>query len=65
MKVLPARYFGRATGRRRRPAPVWGAAVGQDIRRCEPCDAHTVHDVRRNGDASCTEDHTVVAGDPV
>lgn len=60
MKVLPSRYFGRATGRHRAvPAPGTGAVVGQRFVRCGRCggveSAATVHgDIVR-----CAEGHTV------
>ncbi|NUS26103.1 MAG: hypothetical protein HOV92_18030 [Streptomyces sp.] len=63
MKVLPARYFGRATGRHRAvEPPVPGAVVGQRFVRCGRCggveSAVTVHgDIVR-----CAEGHTVPAG---
>lgn len=63
MKVLPARYFGRATGRHRAPRPpAPGALVGQQFVRCARCggveSAATVH----GGVLRCTEGHTVPAG---
>ncbi len=64
MNLLP-RYFGRATGQHRKPAvPAPGALVGQDFRPCEPCGVDTVHNVRRDGTAACTEDHRATDGDP-
>lgn len=66
MKVLPARYFGRATGTHRKPsAKPHAALVGQEFRFCEPCGVETVVVVHGDGTTSCTEDHAVAAGDPV
>jgi hypothetical protein len=64
VNLLPARYFGRATGQHRKPQPAWGAVVGQAIQPCEPCGIHTVHDIRRDGSTACTENHAVTEGDP-
>lgn len=65
MRVLPSRYFGRATGQHRKPpAPVPGAIVGQEFRQCGPCGVETVVVVHGDGSTSCTENHAVVPGDP-
>lgn len=63
----PLRVAGVHTGKHRgaRALPVPGAPVGQEFRFCEPCGVETVVVVHGDNSTSCTENHTVVAGDPV
>jgi hypothetical protein len=63
----PLRVVGVHTGKHRGPRalPVPGQLVETRFRFCEPCGVETVVVVHGDGTTSCTENHTVVAGDPV
>jgi hypothetical protein len=68
MRLLPHRYFGRATGQHRKragfPQPAFGAVVTQAWRACQPCGGDVAVVLHPSGAHTCGEGHTTDGGQP-
>ncbi|MFI9154546.1 hypothetical protein [Streptomyces sp. NPDC053367] len=66
MRLLPARYFGRAHGRHRRaagfPHPEFGAVVTQGFAACDPCGGDVPVVLHPSGGHTCQAGHTTAGG---